>query len=411
MSIVSAGIAFAAAAALSTQLPTETIVALWRPIEFFGLGFVFSVDNAVWPFLLLASAAIFAEALLDGRSSVRLLYSGISLAAIAGGSLLTIAMLWTVMILLETVLRMRNAAELENAMRKAAIQFIAVAAVLAAVSLGGGAATLLVLAVLIRSTGGAEEQFPFSLAILAPLGALAVISQSSADASMSLWIGAGAIAVALIQSLIFIPRLSSLALALTGAGVLVPPEAQVVVWTALAAVLVATLGLSQAGGSRIAWIAVAIIPSAFLSATSDPGIWLLATLATLGLAIISRWLPFASREWPPNRLEALAIAVLLVAAVWAAMRSEWLPSLVGALSAAAGMSAGYAIARSWPALSQTLIPARPLLEEVRNAGKAVSESLATSVRIIADVLEGESAVLWILLVVLIVIVGLQVVIA
>lgn len=409
--MVSAGVAFAGAATLAGRLPIETIIVLWRPIEFFSSRFTFTVDSTVWPIFLLASAAVFAEALLDGRSTVRLLYSGIGLAAIAGGNLLTIAMLWTVMILLETALRLKNSNELEASIHKAAVQSIAVAALLAAVSLGEGAIMLLALAALFRSVGGADERFPFSLAIMPALGALAVISRSSLDASVYSWIAAGAITIALVQSLLFIPRLSSLALALIAAGLFAPPEAQTVVWTSLAVVLVATLGLSQAGGSRIAWIAVAIIPSAFLSAAWDPRLLLIATLATMALAIISRWLPFVGRAWPPSRVEAAAIAMLMIPAIWALLSSGWLPSLAGALSAAVGMGVGYAIARSWPALSQTLRPARPLLEEVKQAGRAVSETLATSVRTIADVLEGESAVLWILLVLLIVIVGLQAVIA
>jgi hypothetical protein len=266
VSMVSAGIAFASAAAFTGQLPMETIIALWRPIEIFGSSFMFTVDKGVWPILMLASAAALAEAVLDGRSSVRLLYSGLALAAIVGGNLLTITMLWTVMIVLETALRLTNSIDFEPAMRKSAVQFVAVAAVLAAASFGEGAVALLALAALIRSAGGADERFPFSLAILAPLGALAVISLSSPDESIPLWI------------------------------------------------------------------------------------------------------------------------------------------------AAVGIAAGFAIARSWPALSQALLPARPLLEQVRQAGQMVSEILGTSVRTIADVLEGESAVLWILLVLLIVTVGLQAVI-
>jgi hypothetical protein len=266
VSMVSAGIAFASAAAFAGQLPMETVIALWRPIEKFGSSFMFAVDSGIWPILLLASAAALAEAVLDGRSSVRLLYSGLALAAIAGGNLLTITMLWTVMILLETALRLGISIELEVAIRKAAVQFAAVAAVLAAISLSGSAVLLLALAALFRSVGGVDERFRFSLAIMPALGALALISQSIPDESMPLWI------------------------------------------------------------------------------------------------------------------------------------------------AAAGIAAGFAIARSWPALSQALLPARPLLEKISQVGRIVSEILGTSVRTIADVLEGESAVLWILLVLLIVIVGLRAVI-
>ena len=410
MSVISGGIALAVSAALFTQLPTETIVSLWRPIELFGVGFVFSIDRPVWPFLLLGSAVVFAEVLQDGRSAIRLLYSGIALAAIAGGSNLAIAMLWTLMILLESVLRLKNSLELDATIRKAAVQFIAVAAVLAAVVFGAGASALLVLAALIRSVGGAEERFPFSLAILAPLGALAVVSRSSPDASIQLWIAMGALALVLVRSLLYIPRLSSLALALTAVGLLAAPDAQAVSWVTLAAVLVATLGLSQAGGSRAAWAAVAIVPSALLADTSAPGLFLLVTLGTIVLAIVSRWVPLSKRPWPPSRLEAVVIAVLIGGAIFAILGAGWRPNLAGVLSALLAMAVGYALARFWPALSQTLVPVGPLLYEIRQAGRVVSETLASSVRIIADVLEGESAVLWILLALLIVIVGLQVVI-
>jgi len=408
VSVISGAIAFAAAAAFSVLPPTETAIALWRPIEVFGTGLIFSIDKLVWPFLLLASAAVFAEVLLDGRSAIRLLYSGIALAAIAGGSVLAIAILWTLMILLESTLRLRDSLELDATIEKATVQFVAVAAVLAAVALGEGASMLLVLAALIRSIGGTEERFPFSLAVLAPLGALAVVSRSSTDDPMQLWIAVGAIAVVLVRSLLYIPRLSSLALALTAAGLFAPPEAQAVAWASLAAVLVATLGLSQAGGSRIAWFAVAIIPSALLSTVSDLALLVLVTFVTVVLAIVSRWLPLGSRPWPPSRLEAVAITLLVGGAIWASLGAGWRPNLAGVLSASAALALGYAVARAWPTLSKTMVPIGPMLTEIRQTSRAVSKFLASAVRIIADVLEGESAVLWILLALLIVIVGLRV---
>ena len=408
VSVISGAIAFAAAAAFSVLPPTETAIALWRPIEVFGIGFIFSIDKPVWPFLLLAAAAVFAEVLLDGRSAIRLLYSGIALAAIAGGSMLAIAVLWTLMILLESVLRLRNSLELDATIQKATVQFVAVAAVLAAVALGEGAFMLVVLAALIRSIGGSEERFPFSLAVLAPLGALAVVSRSSPGDSTQLWIAAAAIAVVLGRSLLYIPRLSSLALALTATGLLAPPEAQAVAWASLAAVLVATLGLSQAGGSSIAWFAVAVIPSAFLSTALDLALLVLVTFATIVLAIVSRWLPLGSRPWPPNRVEGVAIVLLIGGAIWASLGAGWWPNLAGVLSASAAMAMGYAAARAWPAFSKTLVPVRPILTEIKQTSQTVVKFLAGSVRTIADVLEGESAVLWILLALLIVIVGLRV---
>ena len=411
VSVISGAIAFAAAATLSVLLPTQMSITLWRPIEVFGAGFIFSIDKLVWPFLLLASAAVFAEVLLDGRSAMRLLYSGVALAAIAGGNMLAIAILWTLMVLLESVLRLRNSLDLDATIQKATVQFVAVAAVLAVVAFGEGASMLLVIAALIRSIGGTEERFPFSLAVLAPLGALAVVSRFSPDESIQLWIAMVAIVVVLVRSLLYIPRLSSLALAITAAGLLAPPEAQAVAWASLAAVLIATIGLSQVGGSRIAWFAVAIVPFAFLSAASDPALLVIVTFATIVLAIVSRWLPLGSRPWPPSRVDGVAIALLIGGAIWASLGAGWRPNPAGVLSASAALAVGYAAARAWPTLSKTLVPVRPLLTEFRRASRTVSKFLASSVRIVADVLEGESAVLWILLVLLIVIVGLRVVIA
>ena len=155
---------------------------------------------------------------------------------------------------------------------------------------------LLVIAALIRSIGGTEERFPFSLAVLAPLGALAVVSRFSPDESIQLWIAMVAIGVVLVRSLLYIPRRSSLALAITAAGLLAPPEAQAVAWASLAAVLIATIGLSQVGGSRIAWFAVAIVPFAFLSAASDPALLVIVTFATIVLAIV---LALAA-SWQPS---------------------------------------------------------------------------------------------------------------
>lgn len=266
VSLISAGIAIAVAVGLFRQLPAEATISLWRPIELFGLGFSFAIDGGVWPILVLASAAVLAEALLDERNALRLLYSGIALAAIAGADLLALSMLWAVMILLETALRLRHSMELEVALRKASIQFIAVVAVLGASTFGAGAATLLALAVLIRSAGGADDRFPFSLAIMAPLGAMAAAIRFAPEGSALLWIAAGALTVALVQL----------------------------------------------------------------------------------------------------------------------------------------------VSRSKPALSKALLPAEPLFDGARQVGHVAARTLAATVRNVADVLEGESAVLWILLVLLLVIIGLRV---
>jgi hypothetical protein len=192
--LISAGLAVAVTVVLSQQLPVVTTIALWRPIELFGPGFLFSIDNIVWPFLLLGSVVVFAEALLDGRSMIRLLYAGIALAAIAGGSLLTIAMLWTLMILVETAPQLRGSVEIGAALRKSGTQFVAVAAAMAAATLGEGAAVFLTLAALIRSLAGTQARFPLSLAIMAPLGALAAVSRYSPQ---YLWIAGAVVAIAL----------------------------------------------------------------------------------------------------------------------------------------------------------------------------------------------------------------------
>ena len=207
VSLISAGFAVAGAMVVSRQLPVATTIALWRPIELFGPGFLFSIDKIVWPFLLLGSVVVFAEALLDGRSMIRLLYAGLALAAIAGGSLLTIAMLWTLMILVETALQLRGSVEIGAALRKSGIQFVAVAAAMAAATLGQGAAVFLTLAALIRSLGGTQARFPLSLAIMAPLGALAAVSRYSPQ---YLWIAGAVVAIALGRAVLSKLRLPTL---------------------------------------------------------------------------------------------------------------------------------------------------------------------------------------------------------
>lgn len=204
VSSFSAGLAVAAAVLLFQQLPAVTTIALWRPIELFGPGFLFSIDKNVWLFLLLGTVVVFAEALFDGRSMFRLLYAGLALAAIAGGNLLTIAMLWTLMISMETAHLLRASDDIGAALRKSGAQFAAVAAAMAAATLGEGAAVFLALAALIRSFGGTQARFPYSLAIMAPLGALAVVSRYSPQ---FLWIAGGVVAIALAR-----PVLSKLGL-------------------------------------------------------------------------------------------------------------------------------------------------------------------------------------------------------
>ncbi|MFQ5922934.1 MAG: hypothetical protein ACE5M4_08830 [Anaerolineales bacterium] len=407
VSLISAGLTVAAAVLLSQRLPAETTIALWRPIELFGPGFIFSIDTGVWPFVLLASAVVLAEALFDGRSMARLLYAGLALAAIAGGNLLNIAMLWTLMISMETALRLTGSGEIGAALRKSGAQFVAVAAAMVAAYLGEGAAVFLAVAALIRSFGGSEARFPFSLAILAPLGAYTMASRYSPKSSALLWIAGAMVAFALIQSLFSKSRLTVFALALAGAGLLAPQAAQSVAWVSVAAVLIATVGLHHAGGSRIAWGAVAAVPFAFFVTPLEPELLVIATLLTAALAAISRLQPRSSNNQSPSRVEVGSIAMLIAASVLALLGSGWLPSLGGALTAGLGLAAGYAIGRAHPVLSKVQLPTRRTVEVAQRVVRAVSGSLAAAIRTTAEVLEGESAVLWILLVLLIAIIGLQ----
>ena len=247
--LISAGFAVAEAVVLSQQLPAGTTIALWRPIELFGPGFLFSSDKYVWPLLLLGSAVVFAEGLLDGQSMIRLLYAGIALAAIAGGNLLTIAMLWTLMISMETALQLRGSVEIGPALRKSGAQFVAVAAAMAAATLGEGAALFLALAALIRSLGGTQARFPLSLAIMAPLGAIAAVSRYSPQ---FLWIAGAVVAIALAR-----PILSKLRLP-TRRTVDVAQRVGLAVSGSLAAVVRTTAEVLE-GESAVLWILLVLL--------------------------------------------------------------------------------------------------------------------------------------------------------
>ena len=404
VALISAGLAVAVSVLLSQQLPSVTSIAIWRPIELFGPGFLFSIDKGVWPFLMLASVVVLADVLLDARNLVMLLYAGIALAAIAGGNLLAIAMLWTLMISMETALRPRGSVEIGTSLRKSAAQFVAVAAAMGAAAWGEGTAVFVAVAALIRSLGGTEARFPLSLAILAPLGALTAVSRYSSRTSALLWMAGAIVAFALIQSLFSKSRLTLFSLALMGAGLMAPPAAQSAAWVSVAAVLIMTVGLHHTGGPRIAWVAVAAIPFAFFVAPIEPKLWMLATLLTAALAAISRLQPRSSNNPSPSRVEVGSIAALIAAAVLALLSSGWQPTPGGALAAGLGLAAGYAVSLAHPALSKIQLPR---VEVARSAGREVERSLASAVRTTAEVIEGESAVLWILLVLLIAIIGLQ----
>ena len=253
--LISAGFAFAVSLIMSQQLPVVTRISLWRPIELFGPGFLFSVDKNLWPFLLLGSAAVLAAALLDGGSAVKLLYSGVALAAIAGENLLTIAMLWTLMISMETAVRIMGPVDIKTYLPRSRVQFVAVAAVVAAATLGEDGVALLALAALIRSLVGTETRFPLSLAIMAPLGALAAVSRYSPDLLAFLWIAGVVIAIVLARPLlskIRLPRVetaqrfgrqisASMAVAVRAAAEVLEGESAVL-WILLA-LLIAIIGL------------------------------------------------------------------------------------------------------------------------------------------------------------------------
>lgn len=408
VSVIGAGLALSAILALYQRLPSVSSIALWRPSGLFDSGFLFRMDDTVWPFMLLGSAVVLSKALHDGRSAMPLVYGALALAAIAAGNLLTLTMLWTSLIVLETALRLTARVDLGRVLSTSGAQFVGVLAAMAAGFLGEEGMVLLGLAMLIRSLGGMGLRSASSLSVLAPLGAIAAISRFSSPTAALPWIAGTVILVGLVQSLFYKSRLSLFALALTAAGFMAPPAARTAVWVAVAAVLVATVGFYHANGFRFGWVSVAAIPFAFLAAPSGPVVWIIATLSTTALAAISGLQSRSGEGAVRSRLVAGSIVVLFAAAALALSSSGWLPNLSGAVAAGLGLVAGYAIGRAHPTIIKARLPTRLPIAAARRLGGAVLNSLAAGVRTTADVLEGESAVLWILLVLLIVIIGLQV---
>ncbi|MFQ5942094.1 MAG: hypothetical protein ACE5JF_00935 [Anaerolineales bacterium] len=402
VSLIGAGIALVATIAGLQQSRSVLTITLWRPVELFGPGFLFAIDKTVWPFLLMGSAAVLAEVLLEGRSTSRLLYASIALAAIAAGNLVTIVMLWTLMIAVESGLRLSTSDEIETTLWKSGVQFAAVAAALASTQKGFSAPVFLMIAVGVRSIGGADARFPFTLAVLAPLGALAAASREPAQLP---WIAGAAVVSILVYSLLFRSRLTLLALALVGAGFLALPDAQSIVFASGAAALLAIVALEFAGLSRISWVAVAVVPFALVTTSLDL-MW--GVVLATALAAIAR-LRFADeRGQSLTRLEMGAAAILLTAAILATLSAGWLLSLGGATAAMAGLSVGYALSRGHRMLSNLRLPS---LVRARSYVIELARFLAAAIRTTAEVFEGESAVLWILLVLLIAIIGIQAVTA
>ena len=396
--MVSAGSALAVSAILFWQLPTITPLSLWRPTEIFGPSFVFSLDQQTWPFLALGATVVFAEAVLGARSGVRLAYSGIALAAIAGGNLLTIAMFWSIMIVMESALRISDHARPSAGLQEAGVQFAAVAFLVAAAYFESASATLIAAAALTRSAGGAYRGHPFSLAVLAPLGALVTLSRMGS----ALPIAAGLLMLAIVAYVLFFKSNFTLfAISLAAAGLMAPGETQALVLITLAGILVATIGLRQLKTSRYAWGVSALVPAAFFGVVEP---WITASVSAAGIGVTSLQLGDEGVPLQNKRRETVSAGLLVAAAVSVALLSGWLPNLGGLIVGAIGLLIAYGLTRAYPTLAALKLPST---DRFRRGGSELLRLFAGSVRTVADVFEGESAVLWILLILLILLIGLR----
>ena len=302
------------------------------------------------------------------------------------------------MIAIETTLRFADPAKFEHYLRKTGLQFAAVASLVAAAYFNEWTAELVALAALIRGAGGENRNFPLSLATLPAIGALAALSRTS----VAVQIVASIVLLAILIKTLFVrSHITRLAVATVAVGLLAPPASQDLVSITVAGVLVAIVGLSRTRYSRFAWAVVAVVPTAFFVSMQP---WIAASIAAVGMGGISILLRREKGARPLGRREVAATGLLLVAAAMGTLLSGWWPNLGGLLTAIIGLSLAFGITRLQSTLSAIELPSTRWLQR---AGTDMLHYVAGAVRTSSEVLEGESAVLWILLVLLVVVIGLR----
>lgn len=391
---------------LGRQIPIALTISLWRPTELFGPGFVFVIDDTSWPLLLVGTAVVVADALRSSVPSSTLLVAGAALAAIMAGSLLSLVMMWTIMISIQAAIELRKAEHVDTVLRRLAIQGAALIAVLTAATYDELAALFVGLAVLLRAVGGSTHRLPLTMSVLTGLTALAAFGHPP-DPIPAIASAAGiALLVGLIRSAMEPSNTRNVSLAISSAAILTAvlvPQSTTVVVVGGSVSLVLSIAILAFGIGKSPWVAVLAISALTLGISGSPESLVPLTIASALLAAII-WNQSITSTTRVTSLEVGGLLVVIGAAVLALTSSGWAPDTGPLISTTVGIGLGYLLSRALAALEFRY---REIFGSTGGFGLVVLDAISLGIRTTTGILEGRSAVLWILLVLLLAVIGLQ----
>ena len=400
-----------------------TRAALWVPLELFGPGFEFRLDNTTWPFVLLATGQLIAAILrqMGTLSPLYLMTWGVGIAAILASNVLTAAVLWTVLASAEVMICLKANAKLEHLLIRIWSNVAAVVLVLAFALSGAGTqmppdGMLLALAVVLRTlpiTPGPLESRGTPHASLAGLTALVALStaarQIAAVEQLEGLIAIGGLGLLLsMASWVARPSIQwTLPQGLVCAGLLIAGLSAGEHWRTFATVAaVISIGRGLLLHGDRAWrprrwaaaIATGLLPLGFPS----PSPWSLERIfAALAVAVLVLGILGVPDKDPDARRQDRAIwelAVLIVCAFYVVVRIGFAPEgvVAGAVGVALGSLGALGIARFRERMALT-IQVNEALAGLEKSLSALWETVAQAIRSVTGLLEGQSAVLWMFL--------------
>jgi hypothetical protein len=395
-------------------------MAIWRPVELFGPGIELRLDPTIWPYATLAGAILLSEQISRGLRRNELLYGALILATLMAANMLTVVLLWAA---LPVARGLRSISNGVSELRGRVPDFVAIIPLMAAAPLinsdlsepsMGSATTLMMISAagLLRAWSGDREsgllQILPGLALVARFGALSEPSVSVAI------LGAVSVLSGLTRrrrnELLAVFGLAVFTLGLAGM------QAQTILLTALVTLVLVNQSdqvgrsWSQAG----VWAAGAAIAS-FASVAGAVGLALptgIAIMISAGLIAASRWRGKSSgTEYGSGSIADWAAALLPILVIGTvSVSAELKLTSLGVFYAIGGIVLGIAIARApigtgWQ--TRLINRWRTILASATAAVHLVLRGGAAGVRTITGLFEGESGVIWMFLLLLMAVIGMQ----
>ena len=376
------GLTTAAALAIWVAIPTEFSIHVWRPLELFGEAFAFELTPTSWALIVFGAGVLLADSVSALQRPGQLIYAALSLAALAVGNVLTAALLWSLLVVVETVWRLREADGNSISLRTTLLQTTAIIALVA------GVPELILVAALLRTSAGSRTTQPFTVAVLAPLSGIAVLHLADEP---GFWIGVAGLAVAVLRSFVVPGDFRNLGLA-SASGAALAGSASLV---GGAAGLMTVQALLLAAAGPVSTIAA--LPLG-LAGSSLPT----AAISTAGIAITAQELPAHSIPRPRQFIVIGLLAGLVISGL---AGSGWTLALTGAGGTALGLLIALLTFRWLPSQRARIESLQSAIDGPLERTIRIGLQALTAVRTVTSVLEGDSAVLWILLTLIVIIVG------